>query len=294
MAKIKFNNAEYTIDDSALSSAKAELQSHLSTVMNGSGATIKLGTQSYNIDAAKLTTATNELIAHLGTISGTGSKIIIGSTEYSVDSTKLINAISELGATLGELEASDTPTVSGVWKFNADIAVDGGAWYTANFTCDGVAYVAMSDKAKETSGQHDMRLKYIKADGTCIRVHNSEEWIDAKYRTIDFGSTPQEVSAEFYAWLTANATKQTAPTLISFTIDDIPYEAEAGMTWAEWCESEYNTGGYVIHAVTIQDNDGFIVVGSEDGIRYQSVAKTDIISSSFSYRLAGNTGGSND
>jgi hypothetical protein len=32
--------------------------------------------------------------------------------------------------------------------------------------------------------------------------------------------------------------------LISFTIDGDHYEAEAGMTWGEWIESSYNTGGF--------------------------------------------------
>lgn len=32
--------------------------------------------------------------------------------------------------------------------------------------------------------------------------------------------------------------------LISFTIDGTSYQAEEGMTWMEWCESEYNTNEY--------------------------------------------------
>ena len=32
--------------------------------------------------------------------------------------------------------------------------------------------------------------------------------------------------------------------LISFTIAGTSYQAEAGMTWAEWEVSDYNTGGY--------------------------------------------------
>lgn len=31
------------------------------------------------------------------------------------------------------------------------------------------------------------------------------------------------------------------PNLISFTIDGTVYQAEEGMTWVEWCESDYNT-----------------------------------------------------
>ena len=33
------------------------------------------------------------------------------------------------------------------------------------------------------------------------------------------------------------------PTLISFTIDGVSYQAEDGMTWAEWCDSDYDTIG---------------------------------------------------
>lgn len=32
--------------------------------------------------------------------------------------------------------------------------------------------------------------------------------------------------------------------LITFTIDEAEYYAEEGMTWAEWCDSEYNTDNY--------------------------------------------------
>lgn len=33
-------------------------------------------------------------------------------------------------------------------------------------------------------------------------------------------------------------------TLIAFTIDDTEYQAEDGMTWEEWCNSEYNTNEF--------------------------------------------------
>ena len=39
-------------------------------------------------------------------------------------------------------------------------------------------------------------------------------------------------------------------TLIRFTIAGTSYQAEDGMTWGEWVESEYNTNGYQI------DNQG--------------------------------------
>lgn len=33
--------------------------------------------------------------------------------------------------------------------------------------------------------------------------------------------------------------------LITFTIDTREYQAEEGMTWGEWVDSEYNTGDFV-------------------------------------------------
>ena len=36
--------------------------------------------------------------------------------------------------------------------------------------------------------------------------------------------------------------------LIEFTIDNVTYYSEEGMTFGEWVNSEYNTGGYVINS----------------------------------------------
>ena len=37
---------------------------------------------------------------------------------------------------------------------------------------------------------------------------------------------------------------------ITFTIDGTSYEAEEGMTWAEWTNSSYNTAGYYMNSGT--------------------------------------------
>lgn len=46
------------------------------------------------------------------------------------------------------------------------------------------------------------------------------------------------------AWLKANGKR-----VITFTIEGTTYYAEDGMTWGEWVESEYNTGGFYIDTV---------------------------------------------
>ena len=45
------------------------------------------------------------------------------------------------------------------------------------------------------------------------------------------------------------------PALITFTIDGINYQAEEGMTWREWCNSEYDTLGLDI------DSDNQVTIG---------------------------------
>lgn len=102
MAKtnIKFNNATYQVDESFLAPATAELRTHLSTVMNGTGATINFGGSAYDIDSTKLTTARNAFVSHLGTIAGNGHKVTVNGVEYGIDSTKVAGAISDLEAVL--------------------------------------------------------------------------------------------------------------------------------------------------------------------------------------------------
>ena len=72
MSKLNFifNGTAYEIDEASVASAAADLKSHLSTVMNGTGATIELGGVTYNIDATKLSAAENNFAVYLDTMSG--------------------------------------------------------------------------------------------------------------------------------------------------------------------------------------------------------------------------------
>lgn len=110
MSKINlsFNNNNYSIDESALASATAELKTHLSSVMNGSGATISFDGVSYNVDSTKLSSATRDFISHLGTISGSGSKVKVNGIEYNVNSNKLSNAMSALQNTFDGLQSGSS------------------------------------------------------------------------------------------------------------------------------------------------------------------------------------------
>lgn len=72
--------------------------------------------------------------------------------------------------------------------------------------------------------------------------------------------------------------------LISFTIDDTSYQAWEGMTWGEWVDSEYNTGGYYI------DSDDSIlnqVGNSWIGTSEYYVFSQDVIQEGYTYTLVG-------
>lgn len=78
--------------------------------------------------------------------------------------------------------------------------------------------------------------------------------------------------------------------LISFTIDNTSYTAIEGMTWGEWCESEYNTNGFYIIGDYIYYYDGLHRV-SRGGA--ESVAVNEYIESGYNYTLL-HVGGSSD
>ena len=79
-----------------------------------------------------------------------------------------------------------------------------------------------------------------------------------------------------------------SPTLIEFTIytdsnllSGTTYQAEEGMTWTEWVESEYNTDGYFInvydHIVTVAGTS-FIYKGDDAAGPSQIITTSDIYS----------------
>ena len=101
---------------------------------------------------------------------------------------------------------------------------------------------------------------YIYYDTTKVYDCSTDKWVNTIYRTITFDGT-QYVSKQFYEYMKNNA-------VFAFTIDGITYYAKEGMTWGEWCESDYNTAGYYVK------NGGAIHLDD-----YTYVAKTAYVSS---------------
>lgn len=72
--------------------------------------------------------------------------------------------------------------------------------------------------------------------------------------------------------------------MINFTVAGTSYEAEDGMTWAEWCDSSYNTGGFVRHDGSV--SLGGVFVRSGQG----TVDLNDIIQADYAYGLMAGSG----
>ena len=85
-------------------------------------------------------------------------------------------------------------------------------------------------------------------------------------------------------------TIESAVSLISFTIAGTEYQAEDGMTWAEWCKSEYNTGNVGV------TTSGDVYLGSAtrlistDGKYANRVKSTTVIIADQAYAIYSNSG----
>ena len=142
MANIIFNNKDFLIDESAIAPSSAELKSHLTSVMNGSGATIEFGGIEYGVDSTKLSAATNEFIAHLATIAGEGLTVVVGGVQYNVDPNKLSVAISELEGTFSNL-GNGAPVASEGLEYS--LMYDGTYGVSGIGTCTDTNIIIPSD-----------------------------------------------------------------------------------------------------------------------------------------------------
>lgn len=294
MAKINinFDNTDYSIDESLLSDALTTLKSHLSTTMNGSGATISLDGVDYSVDSTKLTAAKGDFVEHLGAISGSGSKVVINGVEYGIDSAKVGDAIADLHTKFGDLEASgeEEDELAGTWVFNNTIEniEQGAEWVVkCDFISNGIAYTWFNN------GVPTLFEYFDGVSTTRVYEYSFKTWTNEAYKTVKI-NTKYENLSEFYgvdaetflAWLQANATKQGTSSTITFTIDRTPYQAEEGMTWEDFCGGQnvpteempiYIIGSTVYYACDSEGN----YTGS--GFAIDWVTPSDLIVSGASY-----------
>ena len=83
--------------------------------------------------------------------------------------------------------------------------------------------------------------------------------------------------------------KESGGNLITFTINSTEYQAEEGMTWKEWVDSEYSTNEYYANTYVYKNGWGLDLSG-------QSVLEKDIIiaEKNYTHNTDDIIGGGND
>lgn len=110
-----------------------------------------------------------------------------------------------------------TKTLSGKWTFNesltfigwADLDVAGTASQKINFTLPNFSETVYTSFVVSDAGSAIIvNINYGTTASILELYYSTTGWKAETYRIIDFGAEPQEVSAEFYAWFTENATPE--------------------------------------------------------------------------------------
>ena len=134
------------------------------------------------------------------------------------------------------------------------------------------------------------RLNYIKALFTTQPATGyTGEWVKGVASTGTFVKNPNatwDVVGDTgipEGWIVKFDGEEDGGNLISFTIDGTQYQAEEGMTWGEWVDSEYNVNGdfSIIFDNSIIYRGNIYFVGTEEDY----VFAPDIIQENYNYLL---------
>lgn len=170
--------------------------------------------------------------------------------------------------------SSGTSSGSTVYEFTAPVVLssftansDENIPYYADIT-DLSSYITDTNKVAvvnpDTSETNSTLLRYTEVvDGGAIRCYFAEQPTSYAIKSIEIRN--------------ANLVSVQTTALISFTIDGTSYQAEEGMTWAEWTDSSYDTGNFYIMGTNVCQKPGadvYAVVGA---------VSTSAITANYSY-----------
>lgn len=161
----------------------------------------------------------------------------------------------------GKLTSHQYP-IKGFWRLNDTIAqlpteyidVDG---LKIDFICRGVR-TACSAILAETRSDGEW-LIYASFIGAPAYNFGTNSWYTDGMRYLMFrGSTATNLAGEdvtntLYKYIRDNATK---PGKITFSIDGTTYQADEGMNWYQWFNSDYDTGGYGVVSANFTNSVG--------------------------------------
>lgn len=148
--------------------------------------------------------------------------------------------------------------------------------YPIEFSSNGYTFSLIKCEIDETETK---QIYY----GNELVYNSSTGWTNDYYKTITI--TEEPTNADVRNWILANYSEIAIINVITFTVNNVSYQAEENMTWRNWCNSGYNTdsftciyeskdsvfknynssGGYVISGVFLDD---YIILNKAYGTNY--------------------------
>ena len=195
------------------------------------------------------------------------------------DATKADLAVTDLTVTSGM-------TAGSVEITNMEVNTQNG-W---TLTTKGDSFESMAANSKKLYmgyGSHDFTAGDLELEDVLAPSESKTYSLSAKT-----GITTQAISNEQVANVVLTiGLVDAGPAMIEFTINGTPYQAEEGMTWEEWAESDYNDS-LIYHVLS-----DYIMGHSGNVVRYDDtitdVLKTETIIDGHAYYNQVGSGGIN-
>ena len=125
-----------------------------------------------------------------------------------------------------------------------DVVVNKGQYVSVALAADNNFTVKTAEGA-ELSYTVTANGEAVAAGGEILAVNPADGKNGTATITFDIDESTIQYAGTYTGTATFTVAVKDAPvTLINFTIDGEPYQAEPGMTWAEWVESDYNTDDF--------------------------------------------------
>jgi hypothetical protein len=127
-----------------------------------------------------------------------------------------------------------------------DVVVNKGQYVSVTLAADNNFTVKTAEGA-ELAYTVTANGEAVAAGGEILAVNPTDGKTGTATITFDIDESAIQYAGTYIGTATFTiAVKDVPVTTINFTIDGTPYQADAGMTWGEWLESDYNVDGYVM------------------------------------------------
>ena len=138
-----------------------------------------------------------------------------------------------------------------------DVVVEKGRYVSVTLAADNNFTVKTTEGA-ELTYKVTANGENVAPGGEILAVNPA----DGKTGTANITFDIDESAIKYAGTYTGSATftiavKDVPKTMISFTIDGTSYQAEEGMTWAQWIESAYNNGGFYSASESVYWGENF-------------------------------------